>query len=576
MDKARAVEARSTFIKCLEASLFQDARDLLMHDSGVPRYALDCIYREIKHRTHAQVAQEYKAFQKRLCSEFYFGENPEVFGVKLRIDGSPASLRALRQWLGFFSREHAAVSSDIARACLEATARRWVSKPTSFAISPRELYAIQTEVDTLIGPTPPRLDDLFPKHGPGAVATCEKGPQKMYFKETYIKLDTLLGYDSEALFRLPHQPPLVLERRDPVTRTVCVPKDATAVRVISCEPLSMQFLEQGLMHWFYERFERMRGKPFPLYQQTLQQERARLGSCIEAWGRRTQPCTIDLSNASDTVKCVHIRLFFSREWQELLFALRSEAARFPGGAEFPLETFAPMGSAICYPVECIVFLAVARAAARLTRNQGEPLGCSAVGDDLVVPAYAYAYTLDLLSRLAFEPNVGKCCGPSTRFREACGGDFWDGVAIDIVRPRFIPSLNRHGWGPMATLAARLSAVGFEKTANVCAQQVRGPVALGADLPYFPSRLHWPVIGRVRWNTAWQRFEQQTVAEVPLSGIDSCCTEGWEPLFQWFTSRWRSETPFSVRTRTAFTYLPVEGTYKDAPVFTPPGWIGRWH
>lgn len=575
MDKARAVEARSTFLNALQASLFRDARSILQHDSCVPRCVLDGIYREVSHRTHTEVALEYKAFNRRLCSERYFGENPEIFGMKLAINGSAPSLRALRQWLGFFSREHAAVSSSIVRECLRGTALRWAAKPTSFAVTPRELYAIQTEVDNLIGSVPPLLEDLVPKHGPGAVATGEKGLEKLYFKETYHKIDALLGYDSECLFRLPNQPPLVLRREVPTTRVVSVPKDATAVRIISAEPMSMQFLQQGLMHWFYSRFERMAGMPFPLRDQTVQQRRAQAGCRIEAWGRRTQACTIDLSNASDTVKCVHIRLFFSREWQKLLFALRSEEARFPGGARFPIETFAPMGSAICYPVECIVFLAVARAAARLTRNAGEPIGCSAVGDDLVVPAYAYPYTIDLLSRLAFQPNVGKCCGPNTRFREACGGEFWDGAPVDIVRPRVIPSLSRNGWGPMATLAARLAAVGFEETANVCAAQVRGPVALGDGLPLFPARLKWPCVGRVRWNSAWQRFEQQTVAEVPMSGIDSVQPEGWEPLFQWFTSRWDSETQFSVRTRTVWTWLPVEGSFPDAPVFTPPGWIGRW-
>jgi hypothetical protein len=575
MDKARIAEMRSTFIRALEASLFKDARDLLMHDSGVPRAALDRVYREIHHRSHSEVALEYKAFNRRLCSERSFGENPELFGVQLAIGGSALSLRAIRQWLGFFSREHASVSNSIVRECLRGTALRWVSKPTSLRVTPRELYAIQAEVEHLIGRNPPCLEDLIPRHGPGSVATGEKGAQKAHFRETYHKVDALIGMDSECLFRLPHQPALSLERAVPVTKVVAVPKDAASVRIISAEPLSMQFLQQGLMKWFYDRFENMRGNPFPLKDQGVQRARARDGSYIEAWGRRTQPCTIDLSNASDTVKCLHVRLFFPEEWRELLFSLRSEYARFPAGAEFPLETFAPMGSAICYPVECIVFLAVARAAARLMREPGEPIGCSAVGDDLVVPAYAFAYTMDLLSRLAFQPNVGKCCGPNTRFREACGGEYWDGEDIGIVRPRFIPPLSRKGWGPMATLAARLSAVGFENAANVCAAQVRGPVALGADLPYFPSRLKWPVIGRVRWNSAWQRFEQQTVAEVAATEIDDVPYEGWEALFQWFTSRWDSETLFSVRTRSVFTYLPVEGRFVDAPVFTPPGWIGRW-
>lgn len=566
---------RIRFIERIQASLFEDARNLLKHSEHVPRKVLDAIHREMMHRSRTDVALEYKEFNKRLASERDFGETPEIFGYKLDIAGDPDSLRTIRQWLGFFSREHAAVSSDIVRANLRDAAKRLASTPSVFDITPRELYAIQSEVDLLIGSEPPLLTDLIGKHGPGAVATGEKGLEKAHFSETYIKIDSLIGGDSESLFRMPNAPTLVLQRTDPCTRIICVPKDATSTRIISAEPLSMQFLEQGLKHWFYNRFRRLRGNPIPLDDQSVQRRRAWSGTLCTSWGRRNRNCTIDLTDASDTIKLCHIRMFFSKAWQELLLSLRSEYGRFPGGGLLKLETFAPMGSAICYPVECIVFLAAARAAARLSAQQGDRVFVSSVGDDIVCPAFSFDYTLDLYRRLGFVPNVRKCCGPNTRFREACGGDYWDGIDIGIIRPRVIPALAPHGWGPMATLATRLSAVGFERTANVCASEVHGPVALGPDLPYYAPGLQWPRIGEVRYNTSLQRFEQQTVAVVAAPGIDFTQLDGWESLFQWFTSRWDSETSFSDRTRTVHTWLPVEGQYSNVRTYTPKvGYIGR--
>jgi hypothetical protein len=574
-ERRAAKAAHIALIKDIQASLFLDARDLLKRFSCVPRYVLDGIHREMCHRTHAEIALEYKEFNKRLASEWDFGERPEIFGYTLPINGDPDSLRTIRQWVGFFSREHASVSNDIIRENLAAAAKRLGTTPSVFSITPRELYAIQAEVENLIGPTPPLLVDLIGKHGPGAVATGEKGFQKYHFSQTYLKIDALIGGDSECLFRLPDAPPLVLERTDPTTRIVTVPKDATSTRIISAEPLSMQFLEQGLKHWFYARFKSYRGNPVPLEDQSVQRRRAQEGSFCTSWGRRARNCTIDLTDASDSIKCCHVRMLFPKEWQELLFALRSEYARFPGGGLLKLETFAPMGSAICYPIECIVFLAAARAAARLSALEGDRVLVSSVGDDIICPAYSFHYTLDLYSRLGFVPNVRKCCGPNTRFREACGGDYWDGVDVGINRPRIIPAVTPQGWGPMATLATRMSAVGFEKTANAIAHRVKGPVALGSELPYFSPRLKWPRVGEIRYNTALQRLEQQTVAVVATSGIDVEQPDGWESLFQWFTSRWDSETSFSDRTRTVHTWLPVTEASTPVRTYTPKiGYIGR--
>jgi len=545
-------------------SLTQDFRDLWLHSGrAASRRQVDTFIQWCRSASISQLTEVNKAFSTQLASVPAGGEALCFAEHALPLGGDPDLIRAARQTVGFFSRLHANVTEDMKLEQLAAAADR-LAERRPIRLTDVEVALCREFIIRAIGRRPPDPRNLRFRHGPGAVATHEKGLQKIHFRETFISVDEYLGYDSEVLLRLPHAPQLFLERNEPITRVIAVPKDALRIRTISCEPLTMQFFQQGLMDELFTRMVRRYGNHFPFANQSVSQRLAQMGSEAGYWGRSTQPCTIDMSNASDDVKVDHIRLLFPDEWADCLLAFRSTAARFEElGREVELSTFAPMGAATCFPVESLVFASIRYAAARLMRVYREEDLWAVVGDDVITVAKAYDLTLDMLERAAFTPNVSKCCGPAVRFRESCGGDYFEGVSVTYERPRQLPKWNRFQANvPTVQLATALAHRGFVKTAQLIANTTKGPVAIGDGDAYAHPGLRWPVVGRTRYNRSLQRFEQQAVVEIPLPGTRLGAVDGWEPLYQWFTSGWRSETSFPIskgrNMRVRKIWLPVSG------------------
>lgn len=540
----------------IQASLCKDARNLLR--SHIPRSRVDALTKACLHATVTELAEASKALSKHLASTPSWNQ-VSLLGVDLTFT-CPDDVRAVRQLIGFFSRYAQNVSDEMKLTQLAAAADR-LSAKVRIDWSLREIDHMRYFIRKTIGTRPPDFRNLRFRHGNGAVATGEKGLQKIYFKESYCKVDSYLGYLSEGLLHLPNQPIHWLQRAVPTTKVVAVPKDATRIRVISEEPLTMQFFQQGLMAWLYQRMARTRGRLFPLWDTAVSRQLAQLGSQAEYWGRRLQPCTIDLSDASDSVRLEHVRLLFPPEWADCLDAFRSEYAYFPElDREIELTTFAPMGAATCYPVESLVFAAVRYASYRMTRQRSDSDLAAVVGDDIITPAYTYDCLIELLQRGAFQPNVSKCCGPAVRFRESCGGDYLEGEDVTYVRPRILPKWSTFAANPPTVeLAAGLLTRGFRLTAQLLADSTVGPVALGEGGGCAPAGLQWPKLGRVRYNRYLQRYEQEGVVESYVSSDRLGAVDSWEALYTHLTSGWKSETFFPCRgqrPRAKRVYFPI--------------------
>jgi hypothetical protein len=165
--------------------------------------------------------------------------------------------------------------------------------------------------------------------------------------------------------------------------------------------------------------------------------------------------TLDLKDASDMLSWQLVQMLFPSNWVEAFDSCRSTATVLPDGTLVPLAKFAPMGSACCFPVETIVFWAIAMAAhphyyrfhnkiwrrncanvdiaARLwslTDHNGPP--CSVFGDDIIVGSAYAASTVEALEMFGLTVNHSKSfsTGP---FRESCGGDYFYGVNVAPVR-----------------------------------------------------------------------------------------------------------------------------------------------
>jgi len=314
----------------------------------------------------------------------------------------PGLVRLYRQALKMFWKDS---TLPAVASCEDAARIRHSTGGPGHTLNAWELDHCRNTISDLLGDAP-SLMDLFPKHGPGAVAHGEKGLQKWNLFRVY---EQTIPYGGASLLtwnadHLSENMGKYVQVRHPITRYVEVPKDLRSNRVISCEPLEMQYLQQGLARHIMDRAQaRSRGQ----VQFESQQHHCKL------MRRGLQFATIDLSDASDNVSRKLVWNIFPPAWRDLIFALRSRFISYPTYGIVPLRSFAPMGSALCFPVESLVHYALIRL---ITKRR-----VSVYGDDLIVPQGDAVRILGALERGGLVPNVRKCCIHSS-FRETCGMD----------------------------------------------------------------------------------------------------------------------------------------------------------
>lgn len=292
---------------------------------------------------------------------------------------------------------------------------------------------------------------LIPRHGPGATADRLRGNAKFDNRYWTRRLDSVFpmadylfpSYREWAAHQ--HQVHLVEPGDERPVRVVTVPKTATKARIIAIEPTAMQFAQQALLREFMSEF--CDGAPFvDLRDQGRNRELARSGSCSGDLS------TLDLSEASDRVGIDLVRAVFSH-FPHLLEALevtRSVRADVPGHGVIPLTKFASMGSAVCFPVESIVFATIALHAMVRQSNAGSPKSAEYLrfkestrvfGDDIIVPTDMVQFVLRDLAYLGMRVNSHKSFWTGL-FRESCGGEYYAGHDVTIFRARRRPPRGR--------------------------------------------------------------------------------------------------------------------------------------
>lgn len=299
--------------------------------------------------------------------------------------------------------------------------------------------------------------DILPRHGPGAVATGEKLDDKWSFGRLYHAIHQKYPYSQyftaggareviqgiQALAKLPHY-------GVGVAKVILVPKDSRGPRLISCEPLEYQWIQQGLgrklsayleSHW-------LTGGQINFTDQSINQRLALSSSLTN------EMSTIDLKDASDRVSLTLVRKIFEHlpDTLECLEATRTVATELPDGSVIPLKKFAPMGSSLCFPVEAFCFWALIVAGVirsmpkghGLTTRELLPLVGKRVfvyGDDIVVPREWAHVSMQALERVGLLVNRSKSCveGP---FRESCGVDAFRGIIVTPIRVKTLFSGQR--------------------------------------------------------------------------------------------------------------------------------------
>jgi hypothetical protein len=96
-----------------------------------------------------------------------------------------------------------------------------------------------------------------------------------------------------------------------------------------------------------------------------------------------------------------------------------------------LKKFAPMGSALCFPIETMIFAAICEYVTRGHCVRGD---YSVYGDDIIVPTQCAGQLMRLLTTLGFYVNTEKSFYQQENwFRESCGSEFCDGFDVTPMR-----------------------------------------------------------------------------------------------------------------------------------------------
>jgi len=295
-------------------------------------------------------------------------------------------------------------------------------------------------------PRPRSLLGLIPVHGPGATADGNKGNRKWKFATWPRRLNEVFHMVDFAIpnysyyERLEDVDILEPDAETPV-RVVAVPKTQKTPRIIAIEPTCMMFMQKALQSQFYEEVDRdnLLSSFIGFMDQTPNQELAREGSLTG------NLATLDLSEASDRVSCLHVEDLFRNFplLKEAVMAVRSTKANVDGFGIIPLSKYASMGSALTFPLEAMVFLTICLLG--IEKELKRPLNYYDVkrlvgkvrvfGDDIIVPKEYVGSVIGQLESFGMKVNQHKSFWNGS-FRESCGKEYYKGEDVSIVRVRY--------------------------------------------------------------------------------------------------------------------------------------------
>lgn len=369
------------------------------------------------------------------------------------------------------------------------------------------------------------LSSLWPTHGPGATAEGISGNQKYNWRFWHERLEPYFpflgnGYPiSAALEKEFEDVTFVPSCQELPVKVTPVPKTLKGPRIIAIEPVCMQYAQQAIRRKLYELLEvlRISRGHVNFTDQTINQTLA-LDASVDG-----SLATIDLSEASDRVpRSLALRMFDGNpDLRDAIDACRSTHAKLPDGTIIgPLNKFASMGSALCFPVESMYFFVVCIVA--LLREHHLPVteeniykisrSVYVYGDDIIVPSDMTVAVLRYLQLFGCKINKNKTYWHG-KFRESCGLDAYDGVNVTTIYIRRLRPKNRRQASELISWCATAHLFykkGYWRTCSYLYEQVERIIG---DLPYVTEDS--PGLGRIsflgyrsveRWNRDLHRFE----------------------------------------------------------------------
>lgn len=386
-------------------------------------------------------------------SEGYLLEGPDV----------AAAIRAIRQ-LSTLNKKYKEVCSDDK---VDEAIKRFIETDKGLAHCARPESVVPTLPDVMYRLFAKSITKLYESstvlkygHGPGAVAEKVDKVRKWDFPSLPGHLVNRFGLQA---FDPTYSREDVACLRTPA-RLIAVPKTADKPRLISIEPAYNQFIQQGYAKYLRDEFAR-RKLICDFTDQTRNQRLSKVASVTK------DLVTMDLSEASDRISLELFLWAFSRfpSFVKDVMACRSEFIELPGNNLMLLRKFASMGSAMTFPIQCMLFTGLMVVAAMKTGHAQRPSDVlydherySVYGDDIIVPTDVYPELRDLMTKCGLKVNKDKTFdkGP---FRESCGTDWYKGVNVTPFYLRY----------PLDTKLAPNSLPSLIETTNRISQFGRG-------------------------------------------------------------------------------------------------------
>lgn len=265
-------------------------------------------------------------------------------------------------------------------------------------------------------------------HGPGT--TADAGRCNRTEKTLFLHPDILHKYafakhnwDISDYMPFSYSPYPVEANR--VASLTTAPKNVLKRRVIAEETVTQQYVQQLVKNALYHHIDDCIPS-IPIRNQNVQRNRARQASIYGEYS------TIDLSAASDSVAWKLIKCAFrSSGIMHWIYATRTRYVKYKDDV-YPLRMYATMGSATCFPIECLVFDAICRLA---SIDNKVPYDCTVYGDDIICPTIISSTVISYLRRLGFTVNDDKTFinWSSSCYRESCGGEYLGGVDVTPLK-----------------------------------------------------------------------------------------------------------------------------------------------
>lgn len=290
------------------------------------------------------------------------------------------------------------------------------------------------------------LRDHRPRNGPGTFSSENAKVDPAYYKSSCLGNTHIpSGYMGISGFykSYPGSPERISSGEDTSTTSevLFVPKDSRGPRTIVREPQKALMLQMSYFDWLSSFLESETCKRVNFVDQEINRELARKGSENGRWA------TIDLKEASDRVSTdVVTHIFRYIPVMRWFLNQRTTHTKLPSGGIIPLKKLAGMGSGLTFAT--MSFLIHASIATNASRRLGISYTNASrkvyvYGDDIIVPSTWVSITYEALQLVGLRANKLKSfTNLNSRFRESCGGDYYEGDEVEPLRLKLSGGVER--------------------------------------------------------------------------------------------------------------------------------------